>query len=128
MNLESRQLVLKKLAVAFPDPVAARNALVSLDRFGMQPHERDVRVHGVHLAIIELSDGQLWRLRELVKAAKHDYRDVVFPATMPEQFQDLRENPPPMWGELPRRKALTAAKRAAMEKRDYKQWMKWIRS
>jgi len=99
----------KKLAAAFPDAAVATLALQALDRYGTRPHEK--AADGVHLAIIKLSEGKLWRVRELVKKAKHDFRDVLYVAQAPEAFRLLRENPPPFWGELPRIKPLTPAKK-----------------
>jgi hypothetical protein len=126
MTIVSRQLVLKKLASTFPYPVIARKALQSLDRYGKSPDEP--AIDGVHLAIIKLCDGQIGRLRELVREARHDFRDVLFPAQAPEQFRLLSESPPPHWGEISRKKVLTTAKKAAMEKRDHRQWIEWLTS
>jgi len=126
MSAVSRKLVLKKRAIVFPDPSVAKQALRSLARYGKSSSEP--LVDAVHLAIIKLSDGELWKLRELVRAARGDFRDVLYPAQAPERFKDLRDNPPPDWGKLPRPKALSAAKQTAMDKRDLKQWLDWLAS
>jgi hypothetical protein len=118
MPVISRQLVLKKLATAFPEPELAEQALRSLDRLRWA---HDFPPHYVHLAIIKLSEGELWRLRELVKRAKKDPRDVIFPAEAPEQMRKLMEKPRRHWGELPRPKPPSPAKETAMRKRDQKQ-------
>lgn len=126
MILATRQLVLKKLAIAFPAPAAAEKALQSLDRYGNCSTQPCAEL--VHLAIIKLSEGSLWRLRELVRTAKHDFRDVLYPAEAPERFRQLHENPPGRWGQLSGRKEMKPSKRAAMEKRDQAQWIEWLTS
>ena len=128
MALVSRELVLSKLNAVFPDPKTAAEALAALDRFdGPSPE-------AVHLAIIKLSNGQLWKLRELVEKARKDFRDVLFPAQAPEQFRSLSSsrNPAWSWGWLPPKKpsakkaAALVKKDAAMQKRDQKQWLDWL--
>ena len=76
MDIFTRELVLRKLAIAFPDPMVASEALVALDRYGVGASQP--AVVGVHLAVIKLSEGRLWRLRELVRKAKDDFRDVLY--------------------------------------------------
>src|SRR5204863_744749 len=88
MALISRQLVLKKVAIAFPDALEAEQALRSLDRYSRNPSEP--LAVAVHLAIIKRSEGKLWRLRELVQAARRDFRDVLYPAQAPERFERVR--------------------------------------
>jgi hypothetical protein len=126
ISLISRQLVLKKLAVAFPNPSEAAEAQKSLDRYGQRQIE--VAKDLVHLAIIKLSEGKLWRVRELVRLAKKDPRDVLFPSEAPEEFRQLQNNPPPHWGELRNYKKYSPTKQAAMEKRDHRQWLDWLAS
>jgi hypothetical protein len=119
-----RQLVLRKLAIAFPIAAEREQALKSLDRYGTS--ENEPSKEGVQLAVIKLSEGQLWRLRELVRQARHDFRDVLYVAQAPEKFRHLKENPPPLWGEHPQRKPLSRQKEDAMAKRDIQQWLKWL--
>jgi hypothetical protein len=132
MALVSRQLVLQKLAAAFPNANDAKQALAALDRYGTDDAEM------VHLAIIKLSEGKLWRLRELVQVAREDFRDVLAPAQSPEVFREFakqrpaHEGPGWCWGMLPPKrpspkKAAAIAKKAeAMRKRDQKQWLDWL--
>ena len=132
MALVSRQLVLQKLAASFPDRNEAEQALAALDRYGTDGAEM------VHLAIIKLSEGKLWRLRELVQVARQDFRDVLFPAQSPETFREFAKQRPAhegwswCWGMLPPespspKKAAALAKKAqAMQKRDQKQWLDWL--
>ena len=90
MKLEiSRQSVLKKLAMVFPDPTIVVQALNSLDTYGNS--EFQPAREGVQLAILKLCEGQLWRLRELVREAKGDYRDVLYPAQSPEYSRRMKE-------------------------------------
>jgi|GEM_PF-4082350 len=127
MELISRQLVLKKLALSFPDPNEAEQALSCLDRIGKLPQLPTWDL--VHLAIIKLSEGKLWRLRELVKKARKDPRDVLYPAEAPEACRQLRERPPAHWGEIRlKSEKLNPAKESAMAKRDQKQWIDWLSS
>ena len=127
MELFSRELVLKKLAIAFPDSAEAEQALNALDYYGQGPNEPCV--NGVHLAIIKLSEGNLWRLRDLVGKARRDFRDVLYPAQAPETFRHLIGHPPSLWNELrPKYKKLTPAKEAARSKREQKQWNDWLTS
>jgi hypothetical protein len=132
MALVSRQLVLQRLAAAFPNGKEAEQALAALDRYGTDDAEM------VHLAIIKLSEGKLWRLRELVQVAREDFRDVLFPAQSPEVFREFakqrpaHEGPSWCWGMLPPKrpspkKAAAIDKKAeAMRKRDQKQWLDWL--
>src|SRR5258708_28452049 len=87
--LLTREFVLKKLAKAFPDPAIAQQALTSLDSYGGS--EGQPAKEAVQLAVLKSCDGMLWRLRELVKLAKGDFRDVLYPAQAPEHFKDSRE-------------------------------------
>jgi hypothetical protein len=132
MALVSRQLVLEKLAAVFPDAKDAAQAVAALDRYGADGAEM------VHLAIIKLSEGKLWKLRELVQLAREDFRDVLVRAQSPELFRQLaseprvHEGPDWCWGMLPpkrpspRKAAAMAKKAAAMRKRDQKQWLEWL--
>jgi hypothetical protein len=128
----SRQLVLKKLATAFPDPKEAEQAIAALGRYETDHAEL------VHLAIIKLSEGKLWKLRELVQVARHDFRDVLFPAQAPEFFRQFAKDRPAhdgvsgCWGMLPpkrpspKKAAALAKKTEAMQKRDQMQWLDWL--
>jgi hypothetical protein len=127
----SRELVLKKLASVFPDRAEAEQARLSLDRYGDRPWHWNQNL--VHLAILKASDGKLWRLRELVQMARHDFRDVVFLATRPEAYRRTRELSPLTlrWGLTAKDKKLLSLKpreEAAIRKRDGDQWLAWISS
>jgi hypothetical protein len=125
--LLTRELVLKKLATVFPDPAIAQHALTSLDSYGGadgQPAKE-----AVQLAILKSCDGMLWRLRELVKLAKGDFRDVLYPAQAPERFKDSRENQQTIRSGADIRfptKKNSPSKAAAMEKRDQAQCVAWL--
>jgi hypothetical protein len=79
MSTINRQIVLKHLAIAFPDPLTAAEATAALDLYGQQSVYEPFR-DKIHLAIIALSFGSLPRLRELVAEARSDFRNVLFPA------------------------------------------------
>jgi hypothetical protein len=73
MPAHTREAVLAALAAAFP---ADLDALLSeLDRYGLEPYEQEKE--RVQLAIIELSAGNADKLREFVRIAKTDYRDIL---------------------------------------------------
>jgi hypothetical protein len=114
----SRELVLGKLAEVFADPVVAENALRTLDRLANLADAPAVEL--VQLAILRLCGGELWRLRDLVKAARDDFEDVVSLAREPERYAYLHQK-------LSRRKALTAAERTEMQRRDQRQWVEWLK-
>ena len=76
MIVFSRELVLKKLAIVFPDEAIAQQAIKALDRYSHSGSDPAI-VHVVHIAIIKLSEGKLWQLREAVQTARHDFRDVL---------------------------------------------------
>jgi hypothetical protein len=113
----SRELVLKKLAMAFPEPVVAENALRVLDR--LRNLAEPAAVDMVQLAIIKLCGGELWRVRDLVQAARDDFADVVSMAQAPERFNYLR-------AKASKKKVLTADERTEMQRRDQWQWMEWL--
>jgi hypothetical protein len=121
----SRELVLKKLHECFPDPVVATEAIESLDRYG--DREWHIAKDLVHLAILKLSEGALSRLRDYVQVARKDFRDVLFEAQEPERFRRLVKVWPAVMRNL-RSKPLSAAKEAAMRKRDQAQWERWVKS
>jgi hypothetical protein len=52
--------------------------LRSLDRYSIRDGEASAEA--VHLAILKLCQGKLWRVRELVQEARRDFRDVLYPA------------------------------------------------
>jgi hypothetical protein len=126
----TRDFVLKKLVAVFPDRSIAQLALKSLDTYGnseYQPHKEEV-----HLAILKLCEGRLSRLRELVREAKHDYRDVTYPALTPEYSRVMRELIPDITRGLTAKerdglkKKMSPAKEAAIRKRDQEQWIAWV--
>ena len=70
----TRAVVVAAVGAAFAE--ADRDAvLAALDRYGVEPHERERE--RVQLAIIEISAGHTDRLQAYVQSAKHDYRDVL---------------------------------------------------
>lgn len=108
----SRELVLKKLRASFGSAERAAEALVSLDRYGIEAWHRERE--RVQLAILKQCDGDLGRLRKLVELASSDYRDVLVGAEYPEQFAAPFNTPP--------------AEMAIIRKRDREQYEAWLRS
>ena len=118
----------ERLRIVFPEPESAEEALAALDRYdGPAPNN-------VKLAIVKLSAGELWRLRELVQTARRDHTNVTYPATMPEETQHRKQTSPSVrrWGALrpkppsPNKAAATERKLAAMRERDRQQWLDWL--
>jgi len=121
----TRDLVLKKLRDCFRHPTDAKAALASLEHYG----NRKSHVHAnlVHLAILKLSDGKLWQLRDYVKIARKDFRDVLVLAETPEEARLTKETYPLLRRGLPT-KRLSRAKEIMMQKRDQAQWKAWLTS
>ena len=87
--LYTRDEVVNAVQSAFPDGDAAR-LIGMLDRYGVEPYEREKE--RVQLAIVSLSAGNKDKLRDLVEAAKTDYRDVLsWQETGPLSVADGRE-------------------------------------
>jgi hypothetical protein len=59
------------------------SVLEALDRYGVEPHERERE--RVQLAILRLSAGNEDKIREYVAIAKRDYRDVLLWAEHPQE-------------------------------------------
>ncbi len=65
-----------EVAVSAAFSAGDRNTVLDLlDQYGIEPHEHEKE--RVQLAIMELSEGRQDKVRELVQAAKVDYRDVL---------------------------------------------------
>ncbi len=94
MALNPSKLLLQKVQDAFPKAEDAKAALVVLGRFVPYGGE------GLQLAAIRASSGQLWKLRELARVAKKDFRDVFFEANSPEKIREIKERrrADPTWG------------------------------
>jgi hypothetical protein len=112
MALEPSQFLLQKLQEAFPDTDTAKAAMASLDRFSRYGGE------GLQLAAIKASGGQLWKLRELLRVAKKDFRDVFLEANSPEEVRKIRERQraDPTWSWGRQQYLVQIAKRKAQDK------------
>ena len=66
----------------FPD---AERMIVAelLGNYGNAPHEREAE--RIHLLILKISRRDVNRVRDLVEAAKRDYRDVILWASQPSR-------------------------------------------
>src|ERR1700694_369274 len=80
--MHSRDEVVASVQAAFPKESWAR-VLELLDSYGVKSYQRE-RAR-VQLDILKLSAGSEEKLREFVKVAKRDYRDVLFWAENPEE-------------------------------------------
>jgi hypothetical protein len=108
-----RGLVLKKVGDVFPGgPID--EALEILDKYGSEQWEE--AGERVHLAILKLSKGSLDPLKELIKLAKLDPRDVIAHAEYPE-FSKLGFSGVDK---------LSASERAALIERDRRQYEQWL--
>jgi hypothetical protein len=125
----SRRLVLKKLAQSFPDPATAAEALECLGTY----RDNEVTMNLVHVAIIKLSEGMLWRLRELVREVRRtDVRNtaILQAAIEPEQHKLYveRHKLVKAGGDTRFMKKISPKKIAAMKNRDHAQWVAWLSS
>jgi hypothetical protein len=78
----SRAQVLAAVRAGFGSADATA-ILAILDQYGGVPHERER--DRVHLAILNLSEGDEAKLQYFVAIAKQDYRDVLFWSDCPEE-------------------------------------------
>jgi len=85
----TRDEVLDEVARVFPDEDPS-GVMAVLDEYGSEPYERERE--RVQRAIVHLSKGDPDRLRKFTRAAKHDYRDVLFWAEYPESVDAERED------------------------------------
>lgn len=77
----TRDRVLQKAAEIFPDKSLDR----IMDILDTYHSEHDAGRARVQLSVLELSQGDIDRLREYIEIACTDYRDVLFWAEVPEQ-------------------------------------------
>ena len=77
-----RARVVAAVRASFPraDP---NSILALLDEYGVEPYHRER--DRVHLAIINLSEGDESKLRYFLGVAKQDYRDVLFWSDNPDE-------------------------------------------
>lgn len=99
---EVRDDVLLAAQAAFPGGDLAELAAI-LGLYGTEPYERERE--RVQLAIIALSGGDRDKLRQLVRDAKRDYRDVLawqqlgpMPAAEGKKMQDEARSLIEKWG------------------------------
>lgn len=108
----SRDLVLKKIHIGFPNPQSAAQILALLDAYGTQSWHRERE--RVQLAILKQANSDIERVRRLVDLANQDYRDVLVGAEYPEEIQASLSTPP--------------VEKLAIRKRDRDQYEAWLRS
>jgi len=110
--LQTRATVEARARKDFPDADVA-DIMAVLDRYGVQPHEREVP--RVQMAILKLSEGDIDALAREVAAAKADYRDVLAYAEYPAE---MALGPFTVDGSVAREIAL--ARQA--DKKQYREW------
>ena len=111
MEIEfTRELVTRKAKDVFPREDTSK-IMGILDEYGVRPHEQERE--RVQLAILKLSGGEVEKLREEVKVAKRDYRDVLVYAEYP------------LWAESPLPKEGTREAKEFDEK-NRKQYLDWL--
>ena len=87
-------------------------ALALLADYGKETWHREVP--RVRLAILKLAGGNLQKLREAIKTASNDYRDVLAYAEYPSYFQKIAPNEP------------DAAKRNQAIDSDWREYRGWF--
>ena len=107
----NRSLVLANVRQCFPDE-DPENVMALLDLYGIESYEQERE--RVQIAIIKLSQGDLDNLRENVKAAKNDFRDVLAYAEYPEEMK--KET----W------KMTDQEETSRIRERDRKQYLDWL--
>ena len=111
MNLQlTRELVLAKLRQCFPEPGSAEGVLPILDEYQSDSAEGRTRVQ---LAILMQCRGDVNRVRELVRLAQVDFRDVLVGAEYREEFAAPQN--------------LSPEQLAAIRSRDRRQYENWLR-
>lgn len=81
----TRDDVIEAVARTFPhnDPATI---LTLLDLYGTERHEGGREQ--IQLAILKLSDGDIEKLPDLVRAAKHDWRDILYWLELAKGYRD----------------------------------------
>lgn len=106
----TRELVMKKSKEVFPQE--DRTMVMSLlDQYGGEPHEQERE--RVQLAILKLSDGDMEKLRERIKVAKEDFRDVLAYAEYPLQMKSVTRK-------------VGAREAKEIREKDRKQYLDWL--
>ena len=73
--IDYASILARKLSALFPQGSLLKRAETALNRYGAQPHERDV--FRVRLAVLKLSEGDLEKIEAHTMRAKQDDRDVL---------------------------------------------------
>lgn len=117
MNLQTEQssdLLTDRIRQTFPAENPA-DVLQILELYGTASHERETE--RVRLAVLKLSGGDLNELREMINAAKGDYRDVLAWAEFPNQLRtspvEINTLPPDAVNEI--------------RESDRRQYLAWLR-
>lgn len=108
-----RDLVVAKVKRCFLNEEPER-ILAILDLYGRESHEQERE--RVQIAILKLSDGDMEHLRENVKVAKSDFRDMLAYAEYPEEMRKGT------W------KMTNKEEVKEIRERDRQQYLDWLRS
>lgn len=79
--------VIQVVESTWADEGDRESVLAHLAQYGEEPYEREAK--RVLLAVLKLSEGRSERIVDLIRAAKHDYRDVLMWAEYPEEATAL---------------------------------------
>ena len=109
----NRDLVIGKVRQCFPNEVL-EEIMSILDLYGSELYEKERE--RIQIAIIKVSEGNLDKLRESVKAAKLDFRDVLAWAEYPEEMSQYTWN-------IHDKEALNT-----IRNRDRRQYLEWLES
>jgi hypothetical protein len=75
MKEYNRRMVTKRVKQLFPNK-NVKEVMKILDLYGVEKYEQEK--HRVQIAILDLCEGKIKKLKEYVKHAKTDYRDVLY--------------------------------------------------
>jgi predicted Fe-Mo cluster-binding NifX family protein len=107
----TRELVMEKAKDVFPKEDVSKIMSI-LDEYGVESYEQERE--RVQLAILKLSEGDMKELKESVKAAKQDYRDVLAYAEFPLEMKSETLK-------------LDAEKAKEIREKDRKQYLEWLK-
>jgi hypothetical protein len=107
-----RKILDEKIQLYFPENESQSVILNELKKYGVEKHE--IEIDRVYLSIIKCANGNIDKIGEFVKIAKHDYRDIIARAEYPNQFEN----------------GFTDDKELSkiLEKKDKKQFQEWIKN
>ena len=106
----TRELVLKKLKLAYPDPADSAKVLTILETYQSDNEDAKIRMH---LAVLKLSGKNFEKLAAWIRLANEDFRDVISPAEYPEECKNYGKQ---------------SSDLDAIRRRDFQQYEGWLLS